>query len=100
MKTVAHPELQALLMLPHETLYVGTDIGKRSHVAGFVSPTLLACHQRFEVCPALSFENSREGFRSLIDRIKEYVPLIQVYVLYVGSHRPLPSGVAPVFARA
>jgi transposase len=81
MKTDARPDLQALPMLPHETLYVGIDIGKRSHVAGFISPTLLARHQRFEVCPALSFENSREGFRALVDRIKEYVPLIQVYAL-------------------
>jgi transposase len=81
MKTDAHPDLQALPMLPHETLYVGIDIGKRSHVAGFISPTLLARHQRFEACPALSFENSREGFRALVDRIKGYVSLIQVYVL-------------------
>jgi hypothetical protein len=43
--------------------------------------TLLARHQRFEHCPALSAENSREGFRSLIDRIKTYVSLIQVQVL-------------------
>jgi transposase len=68
-------------MLPHEILYVGIDIGKGSHVAGFISPTLLARHQRFEACPALSFENSREGFRALVDRIKGYVPLIQVYAL-------------------
>lgn len=81
MKTDAHPNLQALPMLPHETLSVGIDIGKRSHVAGFLSPTLLARHQRFEACPALSFENSREGFRALVERIKGYVPLIQVYVL-------------------
>ncbi len=81
MKTDTHPNLHALPMLPHETLYVGIDIGKRSHVAGFLSPTLLARHQRFEACPALSFENSREGFRALVDRIKGYVPLIQVYVL-------------------
>jgi transposase len=81
MKTNVRPDLQALPMLPHETLYVGIDIGKRLHVAGFISPTLLARHQRFEACPALSFENSREGFRALVDRIKAYVPLIQVYAL-------------------
>ncbi|SRR5579875_59507 len=68
-------------LLPHETLYVGIDIGKRVHVAGFLSTTLLARHQRFEHCPALSFENSREGFRSLIDRMKTYVPLVQIQVL-------------------
>lgn len=68
-------------MLPHETLYVGIDIGKRSHVAGFISTTLLARYQRFEACPALTFENSREGFRALLERIKSYVPLTQVYAL-------------------
>lgn len=68
-------------LVAQETLYVGVDIGKRAHVAGFLSATLLARHQRFEHCPALSFENSREGFRSLIDRIQTYVPLVQVQVL-------------------
>jgi transposase len=81
MKTVAHSELQAVPMLPHETLSVGIDIGKQSHVAGFVSSTLLARYQRFETCPALSFENSRKGFRALGDRITGYVPLIQVDAL-------------------
>lgn len=79
-------------MLPHETVYVGVDIGKLSHVAGFVSSTLLARHQRFEVCPALSFDNSREGFRALLDRIKGYVPLTQVYAVMEVTghyHRPL-----------
>jgi transposase len=68
-------------MLPHETLYVGVDVGKRSHVAGFLSTTLLARHQRFEACPALTFENSRDGFRALLERIKGYVPLTQIYCL-------------------
>ncbi|HEU5382684.1 MAG TPA: IS110 family transposase [Ktedonobacteraceae bacterium] len=88
----ARPSLQSLPMLPHETVYVGVDIGKLSHVAGFVSSTLLARHQRFEVCPALSFDNSREGFRALLDRIKGYVPLTQVYAVMEVTghyHRPL-----------
>lgn len=34
-------------MLRHETLYVGVDIGKKTHVAGFISTTLLSRHQRF-----------------------------------------------------
>lgn len=80
-KSKAAPHLQAVPMLLHETLYVGIDIGKRSHVAGFISTTLLTRHQRFEACPALSFENSREGFRALLERIKGYVPLTQVYAL-------------------
>jgi hypothetical protein len=28
-------------MLPHETLYVGVDVGKFRHAAGFLSRTLL-----------------------------------------------------------
>jgi transposase len=75
------PSLQPIPLLLHETLYVGVDIAKSRHVAGFVSTTLLTRHKRFESCPALSFEQSREGFRSLLERMREYVPLTQVYVL-------------------
>jgi transposase len=74
-------DLVALPQLSHETLYVGVDVGKRAHVAGFLSSTLLTRHQRFEHCPALAFDNSREGFRSLLDRIQTYVPLTQVQAL-------------------
>jgi transposase len=74
-------DLKVIPMLLHETVYVGVDIGKRNHVAGFISTTLLSRHQRFEHCPALAFDNSREGFRSLIDRIKTYVPLTQIQAL-------------------
>lgn len=91
-KATARPHLQILQGLAQETLYVGVDIGKRRHVAGFISSTLLARHARFEGCPALSFEQLREGFRSLIDRIQAYVPLEQVYVLLEPTghyHRPL-----------
>jgi hypothetical protein len=35
-------------MLLHESLYVGIDVGKAKHVAGFVSTTILERHQRFE----------------------------------------------------
>ncbi len=75
-KASSHGTGEQKPLLAHETLYVGIDIGKRTHVAGFLATTLLARHQRFEHCPAFSFENSREGFRSLIDRIQTYVPLI------------------------
>ena len=64
-----------------ESLYLGIDIGKKRHMAGFVSRTLLTRHERFEGCPVLAFDNSREGFRQLVDRIKEFVPLEQCYVL-------------------
>lgn len=77
----ARPDLQVIPMLARETLYVGIDIGKATHVAGFLSATLLSRHQRFEHCPALTFENSREGFRALLDRIHASVPLTQVYCL-------------------
>jgi transposase len=76
-----HEEIAALAMLGNETLYVGVDVGKKAHVAGFISSTLLIRHQRFEHCPALAFENSREGFRCLIDRIRMFVPLTQVQAL-------------------
>jgi transposase len=76
-----HPEIVALPMLPHETLYVGVDVGKFRHLAGFLSRTLLARHERFEGCPTLAFDQSREGFRALVDRIRELVPIEQVTVL-------------------
>jgi transposase len=68
-------------LLPHEAVYIGIDVGKQRHVAGFVSTTLLNWHRRFEGCPVLLFDNSREGFRSLTDRIRTYAPLEQVFCL-------------------
>jgi transposase len=41
----------------------------------------LTRHERFEGCPVLAFEQSRQGFRDLIDRIQSYVPLEQCFVL-------------------
>jgi transposase len=76
-----HPSLTALPMLPHEQLYVGVDIGKHKHVAGFLSRTLLTRHERFEGCPTLAFAQSREGFRALVDRMRKYVPLENAMVL-------------------
>lgn len=73
--------LRAVPQLPYETLYVGIDVGKYSHYAGFVSRTLLQRHERFEGCPTLTFAQSREGFRALVDRISELVPLAQATVL-------------------
>lgn len=77
----ASPDLALMPMFPHETLYIGVDIGKSRHVAGFLSRTLLTRHQRFEGCPTLTFEQSREGFRAFVDRIREYTSLDQVTVL-------------------
>jgi transposase len=67
--------------LPTESLYVGIDVGKQRHVAGFLSTTLLERHGRFEGCPVLTFAQSREGFQTLLERIRSYVPAEQVYVL-------------------
>jgi len=78
--------------LGQETLYVGIDIGKKGHVGGFLSPTLLTRHRRYEHCPALSFENSREGFHALLQRIQTFVPLTQVQILLEATghyHRAL-----------
>jgi len=80
-KNKAHPDLTVLPALGHESLYIGVDIGKFKHVAGFLSKTLLQRHERFEGCPTLSFEQSREGFRAFVDRIREYVPLENAVVL-------------------
>ena len=65
-----------LTLLPStQRVYVGVDIAKKSHVAGFVSPTLLAKHKRFERCPTLIFSNSRHGFEQLVETIKSYADL-------------------------
>ncbi len=75
------PDLKAVPMLLNEPLYIGVDIGKAKHVAGFLSRTLLERHDRFEACPALVFENSREGFRALVERMRSLAPLEHVFVL-------------------
>lgn len=79
-------------LFPQDALYVGVDIGKQKHVAGFLSRQLLEGHARFEACPALAFEQSREGFRSLVDRIRSYAPLEQCSVVLEKTghyHKPL-----------
>ena len=77
----AQPELALLPMLPHESLYIGVDVGKFRPVAGFLSRTLLQRHEHFEGCPTFSFDQSREGFGAFVDRIGQYAPLEQVTVL-------------------
>ena len=77
----AASRLRPVPLLARESLYVGVDIGKHQHVAGFVSSTLLDRHGRFEGCPALAFANTREGFRALVERVESYAPLEQVFVL-------------------
>src|SRR5215470_10829329 len=80
--------LALIPMLPHETLYIGVDVGKFRHVAGFLSRTLLQRHERFEGCPTLAFDQSREGFRAFVDGIRELVPIEQATILleYTGHY--------------
>lgn len=79
--SLTRANLRVIPMLANESLYVGIDVGKSHHVAGFVSPPLLKRHERFEACPVLRFENSREGFRLLMKRVREYVPREQCYLV-------------------
>lgn len=58
-----------------ESLYAGSNVCKFTHTAGFVSKAILERHERFEAGPVLKFEHTREGFCSLVDRIRTYVPL-------------------------
>ena len=77
----ARSDLAPVPLFPHETLYVGVDVGKFRHVAGFLSCTLLKRHERFEGCPTFAFEQSRERFRAFVDRLQELVPIEQVTIL-------------------
>jgi transposase len=91
-RTKARPDLAVFPMLLHESVFIGVDIGKFKHVAGFVSKTLLERHQHFEHCPAFLFEQSREGFRAFVERIRSYCPLEQCFILMEQTghyHRPL-----------
>jgi transposase len=91
-KKKTSPDLKVSPMLPHESIYIGVDIGKQKHIAGFVSKTLLERHKHFENCPAFAFEASREGFRSFVARIRDYGPLEHIFVLMELTdhyHRPL-----------
>jgi transposase len=75
----------ALAQHPHTRrfplLCIGIDIGKSSHVAGFLSQSLLKQHRRFGACPVLAFSNSRAGFEQLLEAIKSHAPLDQCTVL-------------------
>ncbi len=88
----AKPDLKAIPMLLNESMYIGVDIGKFKHVAGFVSTTLLQRHQRFESCPAFTFEQSRAGFQAFLDRVRAFVPLEHCFLLICQgrwNHEPI-----------
>jgi transposase len=85
-------ELTVAPMLPNESLYIGVDIGKFKHFAGFLSKTLLERHKHFEHCPAFIFDQSREGFHAFVERIQAYCPLEQCFIRMEQTghyHRPL-----------
>src|SRR5437879_4929933 len=69
------------ISLNQPRLCVGIDIGKLSHVAGFVSATLLGKHGRFHFCPTLSFKNSRTGFDGLLTAMQQHAALSDCIVL-------------------
>ncbi len=87
--TKSPPDLQAVPMLKYESLYVGIDVGKQRHVAGFVSTTLLERHQRFEACPALAFEQAREGC-AFAHGAYPFLRAAQTGVCAAGTDRTLP----------
>jgi transposase len=91
-KGKARLDVTALPMLAEEAIYIGVDVGKFKHVAGFVSKTLLQRHQHFESCPAFLFEQSREGFRAFVERLRAYCPQEHCFVVMEQTghyHRPL-----------
>ena len=77
----AHSPSNVVPLFPQETLSVGIDVGKFRHVAGFLSRTLLKRHERFEGCPTLVFDQSREGYRAFVGRLRELAPNAQVCIL-------------------
>src|SRR5262245_44989896 len=80
--------LECPALSSNEKLNVGIDIGKKKHVAGFVSPTLLDHYQDVRSCPTISFAQSRQGFQQLLTRIEHYVPLKNCTILleYTGHY--------------
>lgn len=62
-------------------LYVGIDVAKTSHMAGFLSGALLGKHRRFQECPTLAFENSRSGYERLLAAIDTHGSLFTCYVI-------------------
>ena len=78
--------------LARENVYIGIDIGKRGHVAGLLSATLLRQHRRFEACPTFPFAESRAGFSALLAELLTYTTRARLCVLveHTGHyHRPL-----------
>ena len=62
----AHPDLS----VPHassQILFIGVDIGKFKHVAGFISKTLLERHPHARVVRPLFLSNREKAFEPLLN---------------------------------
>lgn len=69
-------------VLPENAItFVGIDIAKKSHSAGFISRKLLMKHRRFESCPTFTFKNTREGFVALLKQMERHSSLDNIAVL-------------------
>jgi transposase len=63
-------------------LYIGIDIGKKSHAVGFLMPSSRKSQQKPPKCVIKRIANSRAGFESLLSLIQAYrVPVEQCHVL-------------------
>lgn len=80
-KLIDDPPKLTLLPSVSQRLFIGVDVAKKKHIAGFVSPLLLEKRKRFTRCPTLSFDNSRTGFERLVEAMKSYADLDQCSVL-------------------
>ena len=63
------------------SLYIGIDIGKRSHYAAFLSKSLLKKHKKHDACPTAKVDASREGFVKLLQSMTVYAPADQCHIL-------------------
>lgn len=79
--TIVPKHITAITLLPQERLFVGIDIGRHSHYAGFVSKSLLEKHRHPEKCPSRPVLNSRTDFEALVEEMATYAPLSDCVVL-------------------
>lgn len=52
------------------TIFIGIDIGKKSHAWCMVSSHLLKQHKRYQKCPQGTIKNERAGFDLLLARVR------------------------------
>src|SRR5581483_757973 len=64
-----------------EWVYVGIDVGKEKHDAGFISRRILANSHGVFNCPTHTFANTREGFASVVAAISTHGDLRRCAVL-------------------